>query len=223
MWLANIPTAELSAEWRQLNAQLAGASYPDPGVLQARLDRANDRLTGAEAIENALKAEHEAASTQRAKRRDPDGAERTRRALQDATHTVDAARADVATASLALIALPDDITARRRVTERLDAVDRSLDLRVQQACEHPATFLSESLGSRTESNSRRWDAAAEAIETYRHKHLGLEPNDPSVQGDEPLGSLTHNQQSARAWEQTIASIDGNTFDPPEHTPFRIGR
>lgn len=204
-------------------AQLAGTPYPDPGILHARLDRANQRLAVAEAIETALKAEHEAASTQRARRRDPDGPERTRRELQEATNTVADARADVATVRLTVDTLPDDITARRRVTDRLEAVDRALDHRVHEACEHPARYLTEALGPRIEANARRWDVAGEAIETYRHKYLGLEPNGPPVKGDEPLGIRPQDQQSAQAWERAAASIEANAAEPPEHAALRIGR
>ncbi|MEZ5265188.1 MAG: hypothetical protein R2755_26195 [Acidimicrobiales bacterium] len=86
--LVNEPTCVLAAERNALLARLEGSALPDAGILQARLQRAEERLTGATASERAAQTAHEHACSPRARRRDPDGPERTRRSLADAAEAV---------------------------------------------------------------------------------------------------------------------------------------
>ncbi|MCC6436160.1 MAG: relaxase domain-containing protein [Acidimicrobiales bacterium] len=220
--LINEPTRALAAERIALLASLEGSPLPDAGILQARLQRADERLSSATAIERTARTAHEHACSPRARRRDPDGPERSRRALADAAEAVQRASNDARHASAVLRAQPDDVAARRSIVERVETIDRALDPRIERACALPAEYLTTELGPRNDGNAPRWDAAAEAIETYRHRHLGLEPVDGPLPLREALGEQTVDPMAARAWLDAHPAT-GRADDAVHQRPLRISR
>lgn len=220
--LVDEPTRVLAAERTVLLTELAGSPLPDLGVLQARLQRADDALLSASTVERAARAAHEAACAPRARRSDPDGPERTRRALVVASDHVADARRAVLRANDALRLHAGQTSVRRNVLQRVETINHALGARVQRALESPAPYLTAEIGLRSEANGAWWDSAAAAIETYRHQHLGLNAGDGEAPGGGALGAEPGTDGLRRAWWDARSTVEGQVRDSPADT-LRISR
>ena len=94
--------------------------------------------------------------------------------------------------------------------------------RIERACALPAEYMTTELGLRNDGNAQQWDAAAEAIETYRHQHLGLSPVDGPLPLREALGEQPVDPMAARAWLEARAAID-HPNDAVHQETLRISR
>ena len=103
-----------------------------------------------------------------------------------------------------------------------DTIDRAIAPRIERACAQPAEYLTAALGPRTDSAAERWDSAAAAIETYRHRHLGLDPAGGPSLGDAALGERPADPVAAQAWLDTH-SVIGRRNDTAHETTLRIRR
>jgi hypothetical protein len=202
--LASRPTAELAGERRQLIAHLAGTPYPDQGILRTDVHRAEDNLGRASCAAERARRDHEAAEAVRGRKRDPDRIEHTRRSLAEAEQRLDVSTVRVTEARAALDGYGDARAARDRALGRVDVIDRALEPREQQAAEIHSPYLTDALGSRPQREPHRWDAAATAIEQYRHRVLGLEPADGPLAGhglQRAIGPLPAGQSQAWDWKR----------------------
>jgi conjugative relaxase-like TrwC/TraI family protein len=224
--LVATPTAELAAERRQLLAQLAGTPYPDRRLLEANLDRAEDRLARAQRAERSATDDHEATLTPRARRQDPDGPERTRRIHALAQQATAPAKEGVAEARCALANLSDDAAARTRALRRIDTIDRAIEPRIKRAVDQPAAYLTQALGHRADHNRAGWDDAARSIERYRHGTVGVESDtalDVSPEGLESIGTRPTDTVGAQEWDHARAAIDRHQAPQIDQLGPRISR
>ena len=103
----------------------------------------------------------------------------------------------------------DGHTARRSVADdvqQVESIDMALAPRISSALEAPASYIIETLGERPDRQPEHWDAAAKAIETYRHATLGIEPSQGALPGDPAIGLRPANPLVSEAWTSATAAI-----------------
>ena len=211
----------------QLLAERHAASTALPSSATHSLQQAQDELTAARSDLTAAQTEFEVAqanyhSTQAGpsrRRRNPNAAEASRRDRNEATSRVAKAERAVSTATGHVGASRGNSDDRVVVQARIAAIDRALDRRIDNAGKRPAAYLIETLGKRprTENESRRWDKAATSIETYRHHHLGISPEDGPRRGrglHAAIGAQPDNHAlRLRFWKQTQRHVEEHLSPP----------
>jgi len=84
---------------------------------------------------------------------------------------------------------------------------------VASAVARPATYLEAALGPRSSDRSaERWDRAAERIESYRHRELGLSPAEGALPHHDPLQRALgprpgDDHLAARDWDYAAQTLD----------------
>lgn len=128
------------------------------------------------------------------------------------------ARAELAAAEARL----GDAEASRRAIKSFERtvenIDTALSPRIRSAVESPATYITDTLGDRPANNADRWDKSAQAIETYRHTTLGIEPAAGPLEGAPSIGTKPANPVQAEAWKSVSALIHGG-----QDRPLQISR
>jgi len=178
--LARTSLPQLLNDRSDAQAALAGTPEHDNQRATDAANAAEDRLSEARAQLDITEHSYERAQPRcRGQRRDPNTVESARRDVADATRTVATAEANLARATQQLKASAGNNVERDAVQARIAAIDRSVDRRITTAVKRPACYISETVGKRPTKtvDAKRWDKAARTIETYRHRHLGLTPND----------------------------------------------
>ncbi len=217
--LARRPTAELARQRGGLLDVLAtsvGATAPASSIPPDAAGAA-DALAAAEMAHRLAQGRLERAEAARDRRRSP-------QSIELATQDVAAARLRVASAQSRLdeavhaqAARAGDPDGRHDATERLATVDAALDLQADRAVVVQAAYLAATLGARPAPSPGRatWDAAARAVERYRHVQLGLSPDvaspstSPSPVGDGLLGAIglrPDDGAAATAYDDALVAI-----------------
>lgn len=173
--LSQTPTAELAARRREHASRLGGLNPREPQWARNDYNHTKSRLAAAERHHSAAQHAYDAAVGAKRRHRDPDRIESARRTLAASANKVDQARHNVDLARSRLENTKDPRSDIARLESRIEIIDQALQPRITAAVEHPADYLTETLGPRPGKNPQRWDRAAKAIETYRHTALGVEP------------------------------------------------
>ena len=206
------PTAELAHERRHLARTLAAGPAPvhhDDALSSAAV--AHERLAQARGAHEH--ARDRLAALERGRRRNRQGVEFARRSLVQAERNLAAAALAAQQADERAAAVGADVEAQAPVRERLALVDHALAAQVAVAVARPAPYLEAALGPRpADGGSERWDRAAERIESYRHRELGLSPADGALPHDDPLGRAIgarpdEDYMAARAWDEAAHTLD----------------
>jgi hypothetical protein len=173
---------------------------------------AHERLAQARRVEE--QARERLASLEAGRRRNRQGIELARRSLVHAERNLAAAALAAQRADERATAVGADVEAQAPVRERLALVDHALAAQVASAVARPATYLQAALGPRpSDRSAERWDRAAERIESYRHRELGLSPAEGALPHDDPLQRALGPRPgvdylAARDWDYAA-----ETFDP----------
>ena len=109
------------------------------------------------------------------------------------------------------------------VQARISSVDRAIDRRVETAVARPARHLTQAIGERPADPTKRsrWDKAATSVETYRHRHLGLTPQDgprPGTGINEAIGPKPTNLLHLRPWRRVHDEIGRYLAQTVEREP-----
>ncbi len=100
-----------------------------------------------------------------------------------------------------------------RLEDQVERIDDALAPRIRTAVNARPSYLTETLGERTAAKADRWDAAATAIETYRHATLGIEPSQGPLDQQPAIGSMPTNPIAAEAWASSNALIHDSKDRP----------
>ncbi len=90
--------------------------------------------------------------------------------------------------------------------QHVENIDTALGPRISSAVGTPSNYITETLGERPDRDSDRWDAAAKAIETYRHATLGIEPSQGALPDNPAIGPRPMSPLSGEAWASATAAI-----------------
>ena len=211
--MSNQPVSELAARRGQLIA--AARSIPGHSVRLARQDHqaAIDAVADARKAVNVAQAAHRDESSKRARRRNPDRVELTRRDLDTATRSLDIATHRLHAARERLTAATTGRDRAGSIERQVDVIDRALAPSIDNAVAHPANYLADTLGPQPASGNQAWTRAATTIETYRHATLGLipadGPADPSA-AIPAIGPRPHDPVAAEVWPGVARLIEGLT-------------
>lgn len=176
-YLARRPTADLSDERCGLQRSLIAGPAPwQQAAAAAAVAQARQAEAEVDSGRQRLSAELDGLGGRRW-RRNAQAIEITRRSLQAVERSAAVAAEELSRAEAALGALDQELPAHQRVEERLAVVEAALDRQVSAAVETPAGYLISALGEAPEDGVERgtWLAAAERIESYRHRHLACGP------------------------------------------------
>ncbi len=191
--LSRQPAHDLSAEWKQLTTALAVSptlSQRDNAATAAGVarQRAQEQTANLVRVEDRLSD----LETAPRRRRNPQGIELARREAAAAAQSVANAEAVAANAQDRLDAAQLGVVAQQPAVARRDSLDAALAAKAAAAIAQPAPYLLEALGPRPEvaGDIEAWDAAGMRIESYRHRQLGLEPDDgPAGVGDPIVAAI----------------------------------
>ena len=230
--LETVPLQRLITERQHVAAALDTTPRHDHMTATANAAAAAHALTNARSRHNQAKARlgtlqirgHDRPFT------DPNKIETARRRVNDSARDVGAARGDLAAANRRLAATEGNHDAHLEIAARLGAIDRAIDRRITTAVQRPAGYLTTAIGPRppTSGPAREgWTYAATAIETYRHRHLGLSPSDGAQPGKGKAAAIGPRPKPGAdrdAWAATRAAIDDYLTNPQQHqrvAPRRI--
>ncbi|MCB0989647.1 MAG: hypothetical protein KDB16_01620, partial [Acidimicrobiales bacterium] len=99
------------------------------------------------------------------------------------------------------------------ISTRVDAIDRALAPRINEALAQPADYLTNTLGPRPAANPGRWDRAARTIETYRHATLGTEPDQGPLPNNPAIGPKPSDPLQAEGWQAAAQRIQALHSQP----------
>ncbi len=208
--LALRPTAELAGQRRQL-LDLLGASVGRPArdtTTAQTAAAAADALAAAQAAQRSAQDRLQRAETARPRRRNPQSIELATQDLAAADLRVAQAQAGFDRAVQAQAAGAGDADGRLDVSERLATVEAALVMQADRAVEGQAPYIAAVLGARPESAPGRatWNAGAQAVERYRHVHLGLSP-DVTLADGAAIGARPEAGAPAAAFGDTVGAIN----------------
>ena len=217
--LALTPLPQLLNQRSDARTALADTPAHDNRRVTDAVNAAEDRLSEARAQLDITEHSYERAQPRgRGQRRDPNTVESARRDVANATRTVATAEANLARATQQLKASAGNNVERESVQARIAAIDRSVDRRIRTATNRPAGYITETLGERPAKpvDAKRWDKAARTIETYRHHHLGLTPNDGPQAGPSTaraLGPRPSNLVRPTPWKKAHDQLERHLAQP----------
>lgn len=221
--LARRPARELSTEWHDLGDALA--------ISPAASNRANAATAVTVAHQRVRdraatlsRAEHRLEGLDAAprRRRNAQGIELARREVTAARQSLAHAEAALAGARNRLHAAEMGVTAQGPARARHDLLDGALGAKVAAAVATPAPYLTDALGLRPERSdaARRWDTAATRVESYRHRQLGLDPDDgPAIEGDgivAAIGEAPPDYALSLQWRAAASLGEVASLEPPVH-------
>ena len=90
--------------------------------------------------------------------------------------------------------------------EQVENIDAALAPRIRSAVASPSSYIIDTIGDRPDHHPERWDAAAKAIETYRHATLGIEPTQGALPDNPAIGVRPANPLASEAWASVTAAI-----------------
>ena len=213
--LARQPAPVLAQEWRELSGVLAvspALSQRDNAAISLGVERQRVRDQAA----NLARVEDRLDSLEHAprRRRNSQGIELARREAMLAGQSLATAQAALAAAQDRLDAAELGVAAQAPARFRRDVLDEALDAKTAAAVATPAPYLATALGPRPEAGDRalRWDAGATRIESYRHRQLGLEPDDgPVLDADDITAAIgevaARDYAEAIQWRSAALAVD----------------
>lgn len=208
--LALRPTAELARQRRQLLDLLAASvGRPAPTTIADTAAAAADALAAAQAAQRSAQDRLQRAEATRPRRRNPQSIELATQDVAAADLRVAEAQASFDRAVQAQAAGAGDPAGRLDAGERLATVEAALVVQADRAVEAQAPYLATILGPRPESSRGRasWDAGAQAVERYRHVHLGLSPDVGLADGAGAAnGARPDGGAPAAAFDDTVSAI-----------------
>ena len=164
-------------------------------------------------------------------RTDPDKIENARRRVTDTSQQVAQAKHELNAAKGRLAAVQGDRDAHVEVSAQAGSIDRAIDRRIDTAVRRPAPYLNHTLGPRPHQpgpERTRWNDTAASIDTYRHRHLGLSPNDGPPPGKTPevaIGPAPARGTQRSAWlnVQNLITPQSPTTEQLRRDPERPAR
>lgn len=217
--LARTSLPQLLNDRCDAQAALAGTPAQDNQRAAEAVNAAEDGLSESRVQLDIAEHSYERAQPRgRGRKRDPNAVESARRDVADATRTVATAEVNLARAAQQLKASAGNNVERDAVQARVAAIDRSVDRRISTAVRRPAGYISESLGERPTKtvDAKRWDKAARTIETYRHRHLGLTPDDgpqPGTGTARALGPRPSSLLQLTPWKKAHGQLERHLAQP----------
>jgi conjugative relaxase-like TrwC/TraI family protein len=205
--MTRMPLNELLDQRHELKTSLPSSPHLDRATPERAVALAKENLWEAREQLDAAKHDHEASQPSRLnRRRDPNATEAARREVDAAARVVASAEVELQRASERLRASRGNATGRAAVQARISSVDRAIDHRIETAVARPSPYLTNTLGKRPDDSAKRdrWDKAATSVETYRHRHLGLTPQDGPLLGkgiNEAVGPKPTNLLQLRPWRK----------------------
>lgn len=183
--LTEQPTTDLAARRAELVSAVRRLPVPNERMLLADLEQARANLTSAHTrIDVAV------TPTDRA------DAERT---ATQAQSRLQLAKGRTSDGHAAHQSIADGV-------QQVENIDEALAPRISSAVESPSSYIIETLGDRPDRHPERWDAAAKAIETYRHATLGIEPSQGALPDNPGIGPRPTNPLATEAWTSAAAAI-----------------
>lgn len=211
--LAQVPFSELSDRLETARASIPNSPTFDPERAAGALAHADRRVGEAKAqLADASDQTSNAAGLLGRGRRNMNAVEAARRNEHGAGRELASARVLQREAGTFVDAAKGLGPARVQTQAYRSAFDAALDRRVDLAVRRPADYLTDALGKRPASGSRRtdWQHDARAIESFRHRHLKLEPNDGPLPGAgilRAIGPLPKNRSTAQEWQKVRSTIE----------------
>ncbi len=220
--LSLLPLSQLLAQRQEAHSSLPSSPNRDLQRAENAVDRATERMWTVREQLDAAKHEYEASQPRPyRRRRDPNATETARRQVETANQAIAAAGIELERANQRLRASRGDNVGRAAVQARVAAIDRSIDRRVATAVKRPASYIADTLGPRPSkpADGQRWDKAATNIEKYRHRHLGLTPEDGPLPGEgtaSAIGARPNNLLLLRPWKKVQAKLEQHLAEPLVH-------
>ena len=220
--LSQLPLAQLLHQRHEAHSSLPTSPNRDLQRSENAVATATEKLWTAREQLDAAQHEYEVSQPQRhRRRRDPNTTETARRQVDLANQTVAAAEINLERATQRLGASRGNNVGRAAVQARVASFDRSLDRRVTAAVKRPTSYITDTLGQRPKKHAdgQRWDKAATNIEKYRHRHLGLTPNDGPFAGEgnaRAIGARPTNLLLLRPWKKVQAQLEQHLAQPLVH-------
>ncbi len=212
--LDHLPIAEILSRYHQTHTDLPAGAEAD--VTAATMAVREAKTAVGEALQTRKSAQwrFDQQSDQRLwpwQRSERQHLTRAAAHLDRTTNAVDDAEARLTEARRALATAEKENRPRELGEARLASLNRSLDRRVAAAVKRPASYLTDTLGPRPANyfGRQRWDKTANRIESYRHKQLGLTPNDGPRRGDGPeraIGAKPKHPVRLRLWKNLTQQI-----------------
>ena len=218
--LSTVPVSDLAARRRELIG--AARALPAHSLRLARQDEQQAQLVLGHARDtvDAAQVAHDRETNQRARHRDPDRIERTRRDLAAATEKLDVATSRYETARSRVRAAADGQERGEWIETEVAIIDTALAPVIDNAVNEPAAYLTETLGPRPDNNDTAWATAATAIERYRHTTLGLTPNEGPIAGaaTPAIGPQPTDPVTKEVWSGVVRLIEGVTHGQSMSAP-----
>jgi hypothetical protein len=211
--LAQIPFSELNDRLETATASIPNSPTFDPERAAGALALADRRVGEAKAqLADASNQTRNAAGLLGRGRRNMNAVEAARRNEHKAGRGLASARVLQREAGTFVDAAKGLGPARAQTQAYRSAFDAAIDRRVDLAVRRPAGYLTDALGKRPASGSQRtdWLHNARAIESFRHRHLKLEPNDGPLPGAgilRAIGPLPRNRSTAKEWQRVRSTIE----------------
>ena len=206
--LSAMPTAELAGRRTEYINLSRGSDAREAAFARHDHQRSREAVSAAAARHEHAASRHHEATGQRGAHRDPDLIESTRRTAADRAQSLTAARHRIAITQERLERATSTHVDHDHLADRVELIDAALKPRIDSAVEHPAGYLTDTLGPRHDSDAAQWDEAATVIETYRHTVLGIEPGAGSLTSGHPaLGPQPQERLAATVWQSVTQTIN----------------
>lgn len=225
--LASIPFAEFVQRFDAVLASIPTADGFDPTASDTLVAQSTARVSEARAaLDRARSDRTQAEGLLGRGRRNMNAVEAARRSELTAERALATANADLSEARALASSAEGSAPARAHTQGLRTSYDDAMNRRIERAVRRPADYLNDALGPRPAGRAERakWNSDAKAIESFRHRHLRLEPPDGPRPGAgllRAIGPMPRSSRSAVAWQKIRA--EAAPAPEPRQQVMRRGR